>query len=100
MNELVNVLNVKTGQTGVIRRRLFDNPAFNNGTLVEVHADVKPYVAELYREQTVEEFTENHPDKVVLPVVETALTRTTQRKSKYGSRTIAGLGTSFPPCGP
>ena len=77
MNELVNVLNVKTGQTGVIRRRLFDNPAFNNGTLVEVHADVKPYVAGLYREQTVGEFTENHPDKVVLPVVETALTAET-----------------------
>ena len=38
---------------------------------------MKPYVAELYREQTVGEFTENHPDKVVLPVVETALTAET-----------------------
>lgn len=48
-NEMVNVLNLETGRRGRIRRRLFDNPVFNNGILVEVDEDKKSYVPELYK---------------------------------------------------
>lgn len=48
-NELVNVLNLETGERGLIRRRLFESPVFNPGVLVEVDADQKPYVSELYK---------------------------------------------------
>ena len=32
---MVEVLNQETGERGRIRRRLFDNPAINNGILVD-----------------------------------------------------------------
>lgn len=48
-NEMVNVLNLETGKTGRIRRRLFDNPVFNNGILVEVDEGQKSYIPELYK---------------------------------------------------
>jgi hypothetical protein len=47
-NEIVEVLNQESGERGQIRRKLFDNPAFNNGILVEVDASQKPYVPELF----------------------------------------------------
>lgn len=49
-NEMVEVFNIKTGQRGQIRRRLFESPVFNrNGILVEVEADQKPYLPEMYK---------------------------------------------------
>lgn len=48
-NELVNVLNLETGERGLIRRRLFESPVFNPDILVEVDPEQKPYVSELYK---------------------------------------------------
>ena len=48
-NDIVEVLNTETGARGRISRRWFENEAINNGILVEVDADQKPYVAELYK---------------------------------------------------
>lgn len=59
-NEMVNVLNLETGERGRIRRRLFDSPVFNNGVLVEVDGDQKSYVPELYKSKV--EDPENEPD--------------------------------------
>ncbi len=47
--DFVPVRNTETGEVGRISRRLFENPAINrDGILVEVEADAKPYVKELY----------------------------------------------------
>lgn len=49
-NEMVEVLNTETGERGRIRRRLFESPVFNgSGILVEVEADQKPYLPEMYK---------------------------------------------------
>lgn len=49
-NEMVEVLNTETGERGRIRRRLFESPVFNrNGILVEVEANQKPYLPEMYK---------------------------------------------------
>lgn len=63
-NDTVNVLNTLTGQTGKIRRVLFENPRINSGILVEVKQDTKPFVKELYSPKTPEEFEEAHADKL------------------------------------
>ena len=49
MSNFVEVLNLKTGQRGKIRRSLFEHPIFNPGILVEVDPAQKPYVEELYK---------------------------------------------------
>ena len=54
MNDMVEVLNQETGERGRIRRRLFDNPAINNGVLVEVDPSQKPYAAELFKSRLTE----------------------------------------------
>ena len=54
MNDMVEVLNQDTGERGRIRRRLFDNPAINNGVLVEVDPSQKPYVADLFKSRLTE----------------------------------------------
>ena len=54
MNDMVEVLNQETGERGRIRRRLFDNPAINNGVLVEVDPSQKPYVADLFKSRLTE----------------------------------------------
>ena len=51
---MVEVLNQETGERGRIRRRLFDNPAINNGVLVEVDPSQKPYAAELFKSRLTE----------------------------------------------
>lgn len=51
---MVEVLNQETGERGRIRRRLFDNPAINNGILVEVDPSQKPYAAELFKSRLTE----------------------------------------------
>lgn len=51
---MVEVLNQETGERGRIRRRLFENPAINNGILVEVDPSQKPYVAELFKSRLTE----------------------------------------------
>ena len=65
VNDYVNVLNVNTGKVGRIRRKLFDNPTFNSGVLVEVQPGTKPYNSALYKPVDAETFIEQHPDKVV-----------------------------------
>lgn len=47
--DFVPVRNTQTGEVGRLARHLFDNPAINNGILVEVKPDAKPYVKELYK---------------------------------------------------
>ena len=51
---MVEVLNQETGERGRIRRRLFDNPAINNGILVEVDPSQKPYVTEMFKSRLTE----------------------------------------------
>lgn len=63
-NDIVKVMNTLTGETGMIRRRLFDNPRINSGILVEVKPNTKPFVPELYTSKTPDEFKETYPDKV------------------------------------
>lgn len=48
-NEMVEVLNLLTGERGQIRRRLFESPVFNDGILEEVDPEQKPYVPELFK---------------------------------------------------
>lgn len=62
--KFVTVINVKTGKVNTIPRRIYEHPVFNQGQLVEVVPDTKPYVAELYKPTTAEEFVENHPEKI------------------------------------
>lgn len=47
--ETVDVLNLETGERGLIRRDWFENEKINNGILVEVDPDQKPYVADLFK---------------------------------------------------
>lgn len=47
--EMVRVRNLETGEVGVIRRDWFENEKINAGVLVEVDADAKSYVPELYK---------------------------------------------------
>lgn len=54
MSDIVEVLNVETGERGQIRRKLFDNTAINDGILVEVDASQKAYVRELFRSRLQE----------------------------------------------
>ena len=51
---MVEVLNQETGERGRIRRRLFDNPAINNGVLVEVDPSQKPYAVDLFKSRLTE----------------------------------------------
>jgi hypothetical protein len=55
MTEKIAVRNIETGEVGLIRRKLFDNPRINNGILVEVERDAKPYVSELWKSKIVED---------------------------------------------
>lgn len=64
-NDLVKVMNTRTGETGKIRRRLFNNPRINSGILVEIQPGVKPFVPELYTPKTEDEFKETYPEKLV-----------------------------------
>lgn len=49
-SDTVRVRNTKTGAVGVIKRYIFETPAFNpDGLLVEVDDTAKPYVADLYK---------------------------------------------------
>lgn len=57
-NEMVEVLNLLTGQRGKIRRRLFESPIFNDGILEEVDPSQKPYVPELFKPRKEEELNE------------------------------------------
>ena len=61
---MVEVLNQETGERGRIRRRLFDNPAINNGVLVEVDPSQKPYVTEMFKSRLTEPAVDpaNDPD--------------------------------------
>lgn len=61
--EMVNVLNLETGERGRIRRRLFESPVFNNGILVEVDESQKPYVPELYKSKLPDETPDDAEDQ-------------------------------------
>lgn len=47
--EIVHVRNLDTGAVGTITRRLFENPAINNGILEEVEPGTKPYLKGFYK---------------------------------------------------
>ena len=61
---MVEVLNLNTGKRGTIPRRQFNNPAINNGILVEVDPSQKPYAAELFKSRLTEPAVDpaNDPD--------------------------------------
>lgn len=58
------VMNTVTGRVDRIPRKLLDHAVLGKN-LVEVEEGTKPYATELHKSQTVEEFTERHPDKLV-----------------------------------
>lgn len=60
--EKVRVLNTHNGRTGVVPRAIFENPLYNK-FLVEVDEHVKPYVPELFKSQTPEEFLNSQEKK-------------------------------------
>lgn len=55
MNDIVEVMNLDTGERGKIRRKHFENPRINDGILVEVDPEQKPYVSELYKSRLPED---------------------------------------------
>lgn len=60
-SDTVRVRNTKTGAVGVIKRYIFESPAFNpDGLLVEVDDTAKPYVSDLYKSK-FEEPAEDEP---------------------------------------
>lgn len=66
----VRILNTVTGAISVVPRSLLGHPVFGK-VWVEVKDGVKPYVPELYRPASPEEFVELHPEKVVESIEET-----------------------------
>lgn len=52
----VTVRNTKTGRVGVVPRRYLESDVLNKGRLVEVESNAKPYIPELYRPRTADEF--------------------------------------------
>lgn len=54
----ITVLNTLTGQVGVIRRALFDNPAINRGQLVEVPPGKKSYRRNTWKPRSAEKYLE------------------------------------------
>ena len=65
----VRVRNTHTGQVGEIPARLFNHPVFGKW-LVEADYDDKPYVPELYKSRTPEEFLAEKSDEDVDTAVE------------------------------
>lgn len=64
MNEMITVRNTETGEVGEYRARLFRNKRiFPENVFVAVEQGAKPYVAELYKSRSVEEYVEDHPEK-------------------------------------
>ena len=51
----VRVRNTHTGQVGEVSERLFNHPVFGKWLVAAEHDD-KPYVPELYKSRTPEEF--------------------------------------------
>lgn len=49
MTEQVKVRNLETGDVGLIRRDWFENPAINNGILIEVEPSAKPAAKKLWK---------------------------------------------------
>lgn len=62
-NDTVNVRNTKRGTVGTVRRRIFESPVLNQGVLVEVDANAKPYVPELYRPRDAQTFLAEQASK-------------------------------------
>lgn len=63
--ETVRVINTQTGRVGSVPRRVFEHPVLSGGSLAEVTHDTKPYSPVLYRGRTPEEFSADHPERVV-----------------------------------
>lgn len=62
MNEQITVLNKITGAVGRISRAWFENPAINNGILIEVDDDQKPYTPEMFKSRLKEPATDPAPE--------------------------------------
>lgn len=62
MSNFVEVMNLETGERGVIRRDWFENPVINAGVLVEVDSSQKPYIPELYKSK-IEATEEVEPEE-------------------------------------
>jgi hypothetical protein len=65
--ETVDVLNLETGERGLIRRDWFENAAINNGILVEVDPEQKPYVADLFKSKVAGAAEIDHDDDEIRP---------------------------------
>ena len=62
---MTHVIDVKSGEVRDIPTWQFKHRIFNPGIYVEASADAKPYVQELYKPKSADEFEEIHPEKVV-----------------------------------
>lgn len=61
---MITVLCVETGEVAEIPEKIFRNRTFfDPEKFVEVEEGTKPYVG-YFKPRTVEEFTEDHPEKV------------------------------------
>lgn len=68
--DYVEVLNQETGERGRIPRHWFNSKAINNGVLVEVDADQKPYTPELFKSRRVDEVVETSKPELNVPDAE------------------------------
>lgn len=61
----VTIRNTQTGQVGEVPEHVFNNPAIiNPNVFVRVETGAKPYVPELYKSKTADEFLTQHSDEV------------------------------------
>lgn len=70
MTDETYVRNTVTGETGYVRSKYLTNGILNPDSFVEAEPGSKPYVPELYRSRSAEEFTEDHPVLVTEPEFE------------------------------
>lgn len=68
--DYVEVLNQETGERGRIPRHWFNSKAINNGVLVEVDANQKPYTPELFKSRRVDEVVETSKPGLNVPDAE------------------------------
>lgn len=68
--DYVEVLNQETGERGRIPRHWFNSKAINNGVLIEVDADQKPYTPELFKSRRVDEVVETSEPGLNMPDAE------------------------------
>lgn len=70
--DTLTVRNTNRGTVGPVRRRIFESPVLNPGILVEVEHDAKPYVPELYKPRTAEQYLAEKTTRITEPATDPA----------------------------